>query len=450
MKHMNQDFLIGASTAAHQVEGNNIYSDCWAMENMPATMFKEPSGDAVDHYNRYREDIRLLAEAGCNAYRFSIEWARIEPAQGSFDMSEVAHYRAMLQACQDYSMTPVVTMHHFSSPKWLISAGGWESETTTDFFARYCAFVAEQLGDLIPYICTINEANMGLQIAKIMKEMAPMMEASAKEQGIKPDKEQASKPDAGDVQVGLNLDFTAKLEQYFRGLGTVFGIDPRQVQPFLSPRTTRGDEIIMRCHVKAREAIRAVNPGIKVGLTLSLFDLQALPGGEGFVQANIEEDFLHYLPALAEDDFLGVQNYTRKIYSPDGLVRPGPDTRLTHSGYEFYPEALAGVIRSAAQYWHKPMLITENGINTKDDRERIEFIERALRGVQACRDEGIPILGYLHWSLLDNFEWQMGYNHTFGLIAVDRSTQTRYPKDSLKFLGELCRSGGNDRQAGRE
>ena len=156
-------FLIGASTAAHQVEGNNIHSDYWAQEQMPHSSFAEPSGLACDHYNRYEEDIRLMAQAGLNAYRFSIEWARIEPEEGQFDEQEIEHYRKVIRCCRDNGVEPIVTLMHFTSPVWLIRKGGWEAESTIGYFRRYAAYVAEKLGGEIKYICTINEANMGLQ-----------------------------------------------------------------------------------------------------------------------------------------------------------------------------------------------------------------------------------------------------------------------------------------------
>ena len=139
------DFLIGAATAAHQVEGNNRHSDYWIMENIKHSDFAEPSGLACDHYNRYDEDIRLLAESGCNAYRFGIEWARIEPEEGRFDRDEITHYRRVLDCCHKNGITPVVTLMHFSSPAWLISKGGWGNRDVAGYFSRYARFVAEQL-----------------------------------------------------------------------------------------------------------------------------------------------------------------------------------------------------------------------------------------------------------------------------------------------------------------
>ena len=181
MSRFPDKFMIGASTAAHQVEGSNTNSDYWAMEHLKHTNFNEPSLNAVDHYNRYEEDIRLMAEAGLNTYRFSIEWARIEPEEGKFDEAETEHYRKVLKCCRDHGIEPVVTMMHFTSPVWLIQKGGWESESTVKYFAGYCAYVAEKLGDLMHYVITINEANMGLQVAAIAERYKRQMMAKRRE-----------------------------------------------------------------------------------------------------------------------------------------------------------------------------------------------------------------------------------------------------------------------------
>lgn len=424
MKQFDYDFLIGAATAAHQVEGNNTNSDFWVMENMPGTTFKEPSLDAMDHYNRFKEDIQLLADAGCNVYRFSIEWARIEPEKGRFDKDEIEHYRRVLEYCHQNHVTPIVTLHHFSSPFWLIKEGGWESGTTIEYFERYAKYVTEELGNLIPYICTINEANMGKQIKKVMESMKGLLDNHS---------------EGGDVQVGLNMK--EKMEYYYHFLGEAFRMDPRDVQPFLGPRTDHGELIVMKCHEKARSAIKEVNPNIKVGITFSLYDHQVLPGGEEFAKKEQQEDFLYYLPYIKKDDFLGVQNYSRKIHGPNGVVKPDENTRVTKMGYEFYPEAVGNVLRFVTNHWDKPIIVTENGISTDNDEERVEYIQKALTGVYQCIEEGIPVIGYTHWSLLDNFEWQLGYDQTFGLIAVDRSTQTRHPQPSLSYLGGIKKSG---------
>ncbi len=429
MHKFASDFLIGAATAAHQVEGNNVNSDFWAQELMVYTSYAEPSGDAVDHYHRYEEDILLMASAGLNAYRFSIEWARIEPQEGVFDETALSHYRDVIACCRKNGLEPVVTIHHFSSPKWLISKGGWEAETTPGDFARYTRYLMQHLGSELRYVCTINEANMGIQVAAISKQiMAQLMKAQS-----------GGTATESQIQMGLNIQkMLANQKAVAKEHMEIFGTaDP---QCFTSARTAHGDELVMEAHKAARNVIRELCPHIKVGLTLSLHDIQALPGGEESARKEWDEEFTHYLPCIADDDFLGIQNYTRTRHDANGSMTPPDDAELTQMDYEYYPQGLEHVIRRVAEEFHGELLITENGIATADDSRRTAFIETALSGVQSCLSDGLPVKGYIHWSLLDNFEWQKGFAMQFGLIAVDRATQTRYPKPSLSLLGSYCNS----------
>ena len=423
-----ENFLIGAATAAHQVEGNNIHSDLWAMEHMKHTSFIEPSLDAVDHYNRYEKDIKLMADAGLNAYRFSIEWARIEPEEGHFDSEAVDHYKAVIACCKKYGIEPFVTLHHFSSPKWLISKGGWEASTTPEDFAHYVRFIIGELGSELHYICTINEANMGIQVAAIAerykRQMMAQMQA-AQSGGNSAD---------GSVQVGINLQKMMEGQKAAAAENLeVFGVE--KVENFTSMRTREGDLLILKAHELAKKEIKALYPDIKVGLTLSLHDIQPQEDGMERAKKEWDEEFMHYLPYIKDDDFLGVQNYTRSLIGADGQL-PNPDgAELTQMNYEFYPEALEHVLRKVAKDFHGDLYVTENGIATADDTRRVAFIDTALKGIVSCINDGLPVKSYFHWSLLDNFEWQKGYSMTFGLIAVDRSTQTHHPKESLSFLG---------------
>ena len=421
-------FFIGAATAAHQVEGNNIHSDYWAQENQPHTSFTEPSGLACDHYNRYEEDIKLLADAGLNAYRFSIEWARIEPEEGQFDEAEIEHYRDVIRCCRANGVEPIVTLMHFTSPVWLIRKGGWEAESTVEYFRRYAAYVTEKLGGELHYICTINEANMGLQLAAIAKRFQLMAQQAAAK----------AKSAEGTVQVGMNFEKMME-NMKFAAMENAQIFGTPQPQIFVSSRTPEGDALVFRAHREAKEAIKALYPDMQVGITLSMHDLQALPGGERFAEDAWDEEFKHYLPYIQEDDFLGVQNYTRTQYGPRGQLPCPEGAELTQMDYEFYPEALEHVIRRVHEDFRGNLIVTENGVAVSDDSRRVEFIRRALQGVENCLNDGIPVKGYCHWSLMDNFEWQKGYSMTFGLIAVDRATQTRTPKESLAFLGSFAR-----------
>ena len=415
------EFLIGTATAAHQVEGNNIYSDFWAMEQMKHSMFAEPSKDAVDHYHHYEEDIRLMAESGLNAYRFSIEWARIQPTEEEWNETEIDHYRKVLLCCHENGITPIVTMHHFSSPKWLISSGGWENPQTAELFAAYCKRVIEELGNLMEYVCTINEANMGVQIAHMMQD-----ENDGK--------------NTENVQVGLSdLDHTFDFQAAMQETAETFGCDPTKLNIFLFPRSPEGDKIIIDAHKKARDAMKEVCPKLKIGMKVSLYDIQKIAGGEKKSAEAWEEDFGHYLPAIKNDDFIGVQNYTRKIMGANGAMPVPEGSECTQMGYEYYPQGIAHVVRRVAEVFKGEILVTENGIATDNDERRVEFIRVALEGLLECIEDGIKLKGYMHWSFVDNFEWMAGYVPTFGLVKVDRKTQTRYPKPSLKLLGSMAK-----------
>lgn len=385
MRKLPDTFIVGAATSAHQVEGNNIHSDCWAMEQLPHSSYIEPSGMCNDHYHRYEEDIRLLAEAGLNAYRFTIEWARIEPEEGRFDDNEIEHYRKVLDYCHKLGVEPVVTLHHFSSPKWLICKGGWKNEDTAPSFARYCKKIAEELGNQMNYVCTINEANMGLQMKRVMEMFAAFTPESRGEAD--------ETVETGDIQVGLNMNYD--MAAYFQELGETFGCDPMDINQFLGARNEKEEEIVMKAHQMARNAIKEAAPWLKVGLSLSLYDYQPLEDGTGMAELLWREDFGIYRPWIEEDDFLGVQNYTRRVVDKNGAVDV-PGQKNTAAGYEFYPKSIGGVLRHVTESWKKEILVTENGVSTEDDTERELFITVALSEIADCIEEGIPVRGYLH------------------------------------------------------
>lgn len=433
MKKFKEGFLLGAATAAHQVEGNNIHSDYWVQEHLPHTSFVEPSLDAVDHYHLYEQDIKMMAEAGLNAYRFSIEWARIEPECGKFDETEIEHYRKVISCCKENGIEPVVTLLHFSSPAWLIRQGGWEAESTVEYFSRYVRYVMERLGGGLHTVCTINEANMGIQVAAIAKrymQQAQAMMAKARAAGV----------EAGDgsVQMGMNLQKMMENQKY-AAVENMEAFGTEQPQVFTGGRTGQGDILVMKAHQAAKREIKALYPEMRVGLTLSLHDFQPQTGGEAIAEREWTDELIHYLPYIEGDDFLGVQNYTRTRTDEKGTLPASDDAELTQMNYEFYPQALENVIRKVAAVFHGDLIVTENGIATADDERRVAFIDAATDGVANCIKDGLPVKGYFYWSLMDNFEWQKGYGMTFGLIAVDRKNgQKRTAKPSLAFLGSLC------------
>jgi beta-glucosidase len=377
-------FLWGTATAAHQVEGSNWNSDWWAWEHDPASSCKEPSGDACDHYHLYPQDIEMFARLGFGAYRFSIEWARIEPEAGEFSTAQLEHYRRMCACCHDHGLLPVVTFHHFTSPRWIAARGSWEEPSTAVAFARYCERAASRLGDVIGLACTLNEPNIVAELG------------------------------------------------YETG---VFA--PGKTSPEARARAT---ETFIEAHRLGVEAIKSQAPEVPVGITLAMRDYQVVDSGEATMhrlRAASEDVFLEQLRG---DDFVGVQTYNRRRIGPEGDVGPEEGVEKTLMGYEFYPRALEATIRRAAETTGGiPVVVTENGIAVSDDSRRIAYVSEALEGVRACLRDGIDVRGYFYWSALDNFEWALGYEPTFGLIAVDRRTQQRTPKPSAGWLGDMAR-----------
>ncbi|MFI7361378.1 glycoside hydrolase family 1 protein [Streptomyces sp. NPDC050149] len=419
------DFRWGSATAAHQVEGNNLASDFWAVEHVPDSGFAEPSGDACDHYRLYRQDIALLKELGFNSYRFSIEWARVEPEDGVFSRAAIAHYRDVLETCHEFGIAPMVTLHHFSSPRWLMRLGGWEYEKTPNRFAAYCRVVMRELGSLIPHAATINEANIATLTRQMIEDMTGGTGSPA------PVGVEQAPVGVGPVPAGPAVDSG---EPGADALGTT--ADKRNL--FLFTWSETGMAVVKRSHTMARRAIKEVSPSTQVGLTLALQDYQPGPGGEKASDRRWAAAFESFLPALDGDDFLGVQNYSRVLVGPDGALPHPEGAELTQMGHEFYPQALENVLRRAASAG-VPMFVTENGIATEDDTRRVEFVRLALQGLERCLADGIDVRGYYHWSTFDNFEWMLGYKPMFGLIAVDRETQQRTVKDSARRLGEIAR-----------
>jgi beta-glucosidase len=400
-------FLWGTATAAHQVEGGNTTSDFWLMEMMKDSLFAEPSGDACDHYHLYPRDIALLKQLGFNTYRFSLEWARIEPEKGFFSAAALDHYRRMIAACLSEGVVPMVTFHHFTSPVWFARDGGWENGKSVDWFVRYCERAGQALGDIIDFACTINEANVPIMVT-LMREAV----------GI---------AGGGDRRTKA-LDEAARL----------CGGEPGRFSPYLSGDGHAATPNLIAAHRKSYEVLKPLVNG-PVGMTLALNDFQATPGGERLRDSADHAINGQFLESVRGDDFIGVQTYTRVRFSKNAVLPVDNSAETTQMGYEFYPESLEATIRNAAKVSGCPVIVTENGIGTEDDTRRIEYTRRALEGVLRCLADGIDVRGYIHWSMMDNYEWLEGYRPKFGLVAVDRETQLRTPKPSAYWLGEVAK-----------
>ena len=396
-------FLWGTATAAHQVEGNNTNSDFWVMEHLPGTVFAEPSGDAIDHYHRYPQDVALLAELGFNSYRFSVEWARVEPEDGRFSIAALDHYRRMCETCLAHGLKPVVTYHHFTSPRWLIGQGGWQNMDTAAKFGRYAQKVTAHLGDLIEAVCTINEVNI--------PRMAALLWLAG----------------------GSDAVF---LQQAAQALHTT----PEEFAAFMFAGTEQGRDVILAAHHQARAAIKAERPSLPVSLTIAMADMQAEPGGEAVRDKMRWELQDVFLEAARDDDFVGVQTYTRERYGPQGDLGSAEGVEVTQMGYEFWPQAIGATLRRAHELTGLPLMVTENGIGTADDGRRLAYYQAALQSVADCLRDGLDVRGYFAWSAFDNFEWMLGYRPTFGIIAVDRTTQQRTVKPSARWLSQVARA----------
>ncbi|MER7625231.1 family 1 glycosylhydrolase [Streptomyces sp. NPDC126503] len=399
-------FLMGASTSAHQVEGNNVSSDWWALENRPDSFVTEPSGDAADSFHRWPEDMDLLSGLGFNAYRFGIEWARIEPERGRISRAAVEHYRAMVRGALERGLTPVVTLHHFTSPLWFSALGGWTSPESADLFAAYAKVAADILDAGVRHVVTINEPNMIALMHTVLRGAA-------------------RRSDRGTGPAG--------------GVGDTGAAAPNPGGLEPDAEVTRA---LVRAHRAAFDVLKAADPALRIGWTVANQVYQAEPGAEevAAAYAGPREDV--FLEAAREDDWIGVQAYTRHRIGPGGPLPVPPGAATTLTGWEVYPEALGEAVRHTAAVVgpHVPILVTENGIATDDDDLRIAYTTGALTSMAAAMRDGVDVRGYLHWSALDNYEWG-SYRPTFGLIAVDPHSFARRPKGSARWLGSLARSG---------
>lgn len=392
-----EGWLWGTATAAHQVEGGNTNNDWWAWEHAPGSGTKESSGDATDSYHRWFEDLKLVKELGLDCYRFSIEWSRIEPAQGEFSIAALEHYREILVAAHELGLKSSVTFHHFTTPQWAAEQGGWENPEIVGWFERFCDIAVQHLGDHIDIAATFNEPNVVALLGYMMHVFPP-----GKNGGVE--------------------SFAAATKN------------------------------LVAAHRRAREVLKAGPGDFPVGLTLAMSDIVVHPDGdptsEGvrWMEAPVNDPANPfpwlmagiYLDAAREDDYIGVQTYFTQHMGPDFQELPKPaDWRVTQMDWTFTPESLGVTVRQAAAATGVPVIVTENGVATANDEERIEYYSRSLTALREAMDEGVDVRGFFAWSLLDNFEWAEGYRPTFGLVAVDRLTFERTPKPSAAWYARV-------------
>ncbi len=388
-------FLWGSSTAAHQVEGGNVNNDFWDWEHAPDTSCAEPSGDAIDQYHRYDADFALLASLGQNAHRLSVEWSRIEPAEGEFSTAALDHYARVLDSVAAHGLTAFVTLYHFTLPRWFARRGGWLADDALDLFGRFVRTVGTRLGERMPYACTVNEPQVVASLHYLLGERPPHHK----------DMDEA-------MQVNRRL---------------------------------------MEAHRTAVAALRETSPATRVGTCLQTPYVEPVEETDAAreLAALVRHELCdaHIDDLLAADDpgdYVGLQYYTRMRVDPAyGLNEPPPPdgVELTLMGWEVYPDGLRQQLHAVARSG-LPVVITENGIATGDDRQRLRYLQTHLGAVKQAMDEGVDVRGYLYWSSFDNFEWDYGYRPTFGLVGIDRTDGLRrVVRPSAVAYGNLARSG---------
>ncbi len=415
------DFFWGASTSSYQVEGDNFLSDWWEWEQSGAA---SPSGKACDHYNRFGEDFSLAKELGHNAHRLGIEWSRLEKEEGVWDQTEWDHYKTVINELVKLDITPIVTLNHFTIPTWLSRKGGWTNERSPEIFARFASKAIEKLGNKVQYWIAINEPNILAILAYFRGQWPPckknfdeallvlknmlkgyvfayrdMHEAAIREDQIQPPK------------VGIAKAVTA--------------FHPCSPYSILDRLTT---------YNRAKFHNHSfISSAIKGRVLLPRLGGEKLPikNAVDFTGLNYYfRQFIHHQKPISKNPF-------GEVCSLEHHTDAGPTTDM---GWEIYPEGLYEVVKNFERY-DLPILITENGLATTDDSIRQRYIRDHLRQLLRAVKQGSPVIGYLHWSLLDNFEWDSGYTKHFGLLGVDYTSQKRIIRDSAKYYAEIIKTG---------
>jgi len=398
-----KDFLWGVSTSSYQIEGGNI-NDWSEWEKIEARLSQLKAkglnpddficGQACDSYHRYEEDIELVKKLNCQAYRFSIEWARIQPRMGQYDDRVIEHYRNQIRKLRENGLEPFVTLWHWTNPLWIAKLGGWENKETIRHFLKYVEKVLEWLGSDVKYWLTLNEP------------------------------------------------------ETYVGLGYVAGIFPPQVISLF--RANNVFKNLMEAH---RQAYRLIKTKLKnqaqVGLTH--YFIYQTPYKNNLLNRWLVKllDYIRLQRFLkaSEDyqDFIGFQYYHHdrikfKLGGRFLIAEVSNENKaVTDMGWEIYPEGIYHLLKYVKKY-NLPVYITENGIADEQDNKRAKFINDHLHYVHQAISEGVDVRGYFYWSLIDNFEWQHGYKPKFGLYAVDRKTFKRIARPSAKLYSEICQN----------
>jgi beta-glucosidase len=407
MRRFPDSFLFGVATSGHQTEGDNTSSDTWFLENVQPTVFAERSGRACNSWELWREDLDLAQAMGLGAFRFSVEWSRVEPQEGTFSSGALDHYAAIVDGCSRRGLAPVVTINHMTCPHWFAKRGGWLDSAAPALFARYCAKVMDQFGAGIAAVVTLNEPNL--------PQLLSWVDLPASVRELERATLQAASAAAGVPRYRVsNIMLLEEFDAMRDGM-------------------TAG-------HLAARAALKARRPDLPVGLSIAIVDDRVAGEDATLRDRKRAEVYDHWLRLAREDDFIGIQNYETAVYDADGLAPPHGPT-IGPLGPSVDTGSLGGAVRYAHEISGVPVFVTEHGIAIDDDAWRVAFIEPSLAGLLDAIDDGVPVLGYCHWTLLDNFEWTAGYNtFHYGLHTVDRKTFSRTRKPSTTGYAAIATS----------
>ncbi len=390
-------FLWGTATSAHQVEGNNINNDWWSWEQKKGSIENDDvSGKAVDHYNRYEEDYDWVAKFNHDIHRLSIEWSRIQPEEDEWNWEEVEHYRSVLQALKKRKVKAMVTLHHFTLPQWLAKKGGWECDQAPQYFAAFAEFIAEHLGEYIHFWTTLNEPVIYVE------------------------------------QCYLHANWP-----------------PQKKSRWAAYRALKN---LAKGHKEAYREIHAEmkkqNRKAQVGIANNMISLVSYHNRfiDYLIVRVTEYLWNQYFYSLTKQchDFLGVNYYLhQRLYRAKGKRYALVDVKKEHRessdlGWEVFAPGIFEALMELKKY-NKPIYITENGIAAVDDEKRVRFIIAYLKEIYHAIQAGVDVRGYIHWSLLDNFEWDKGFTPRFGLIHINYKTLKRTPRPSAYVYAEICR-----------
>jgi beta-glucosidase len=396
-----EGFLWGTATAAYQVEGENIHSDWWQWEKDNPARVREPSGRASDHYHRYEEDLNYAKELNTGLYRFSVEWSRVFPHPGAIDRHELEHYGNVLRACRARGLRTMLTLQHFTLPQWLAERGGWASREPVRCFAEFAKIMAEEFSGLVDYWITINEPMVVVSQSYVTAAWAPAR------------------------------------RNYWKAW--------------------RCYRHLVAAHKEAYRIIHAVadakKTAARVGAANNLISIAAYNRHKfrdrWFVWL-MDRIWNHaFIDATAGyHDYLGVNYYFHQRVSPGkrrlfGLIVDIREEQrdMSDIGWEVFPAGLFDALLDISNY-RLPIIITENGIATRNEDRRARYIVSYLKELYHAVAAGIDVRGYCYWSLIDNFEWEKGFNASFGLVAVKQPSLERSLKPAAKIYGEIAKTNG--------